>query len=51
MKQSRVLKIATAQTTVDRDIRKNGENIRRLIQLASDAKADLVHFCEGALSG
>lgn len=51
MQQNRLVKIATAQSTVDKDIRKNGENIRRLILAASNAKAGLVHFSEGALSG
>lgn len=49
--KSKILKIATAQTTVRKEISENGENIRRLIQTASDSGADLVLFCEGALSG
>lgn len=51
MTQTKSLIIATAQMTVDKDIRENGKNIRRLIQLSYEMKADLVHFCEGALSG
>lgn len=51
MTKSRLVKIATAQVSVAKDIRNNGQKIRHLIETAASIGADLVHFCEGALSG
>lgn len=51
MENKRFAKVATAQCTVEKDVRANGKNIRRLIHSAKETGADLVHFCEGALSG
>ncbi len=45
------IKIATAQSRVSSDVRKNGIEIRRLIKKAKAQGANLVHFTEGALSG
>ncbi len=43
--------IASAQIVVTADVRENGRQIRALMQKAAAAKARLVHFGEGALSG
>lgn len=43
--------IATAQSEVKSSVHENGIEIRRLIKVAKDKGASLVHFCEGALSG
>lgn len=46
-----ILKIATCQFTVGRDIRRNSRQIYEFLQKASKAEADIVHFSECALSG
>lgn len=43
--------IATAQTKVSRNIKENGQAIRYLIKKSHSKGADIIHFCEGALSG
>jgi len=43
--------LATAQNLVSKDVTENGAEIRRLMQQAKQAGADLIHFGEGALSG
>jgi predicted amidohydrolase len=43
--------IASAQTPITSDVRQNGEHIRAAMEQAAAAKARLVHFAEGALSG
>ena len=43
--------IATAQSVVSGDVRKNGAEIRKLMRRAAKQGARLVHFTEGALSG
>ncbi len=45
------LRIATCQFPVSGDIGKNGSYIRRYIRKAAVERADVVHFCETALSG
>ncbi len=45
------IRIATAQSRITADIRNNGREVRQLLTQASKAKASLVHFPEGALSG
>jgi hypothetical protein len=45
------LTIATAQSFISKDVRENGLEIRRLMKLASQAGARLIHFPEGAMSG
>jgi predicted amidohydrolase len=45
------LTVATAQSFISKDVQENGLEIRRLMQLASQAGARLVHFPEGAMSG
>jgi len=45
------MKIATVQSEVTDQIDRNGKIIRSLIKQAFLKGADLVHFCEGALSG
>ncbi len=45
------LKLATAQSHISKDVSANGHEIRRLMTLAKEQGADLVHFAEGALSG
>lgn len=45
------MKIATVQTHVTENVTKNGSLIRRMIKQAHLRGADIVHFCEGALSG
>src|SRR5581483_2711913 len=47
----RPIKIATAQSHISADVRRNGEEIRRLMRQARDKGAALIHFPEGALSG
>lgn len=44
-------KIATTQSTVSNNIAFNGIEIAGLIRQAKSAGADIIHFCEGALSG
>ncbi len=43
--------LATAQSYISADVRENGREIRRLIELAKHEGADIVHFPEGAMSG
>ena len=45
------MKIATVQSEVTNQVDKNGVLIRRLIKQSYEKGADIVHFCEGALSG
>lgn len=45
------IKIATAQSSISKDVAANGHEIRRLMRLAKSQGADLIHFAEGALSG
>lgn len=45
------IKIATAQSIVSRSVEQNGIEIRKLIKRGYLKGADIVHFCEGALSG
>jgi predicted amidohydrolase len=45
------LKIATVQSEISPDIRRNGRMVRRLLTRAAAAGARLAHFPEGALSG
>jgi len=46
-----ILKIATCQFAVGRDIRRNSRQICEFLRRAKKAKADIVHFSECALSG
>jgi len=46
-----IIKIATAQSRVEKSIEKNGNEIRKLIKRAKSKGVKIVHFCEGALSG
>lgn len=46
-----VLKVATAQFAVSSDIAGNLAAVERLMRQARAANADVVHFCEAALSG
>ena len=46
-----MIKVATAQSRISKDVEKNGQEIRRLMQQAANEGAGLVHFTEGALSG
>jgi predicted amidohydrolase len=46
-----VFPIATVQSIVTSDVRKNGRHIRDLMSSASEAGCRLAHFPEGALSG
>jgi predicted amidohydrolase len=46
-----VLKIATCQFAVGKDIRRNARQICEFLHKAKKAKADIVHFSECALSG
>lgn len=43
--------IAIAQASITLDVRQNGQHIRTLMEQAAAAKARVVHFSEGALSG
>ena len=45
------LKVATSQFPVSSDIAKNTRYVIRQMRLAKKKGADVVHFCEGALSG
>ena len=45
------LVVATSQFPVSADIRRNTRYVLRQLQVAHDRGADVVHFCEGALSG
>lgn len=47
----RCLKVATCQFAVGRYIKRNSQQIRKFLQRARKAKADIVHFSECALSG
>ena len=51
MSKNGVLKIATCQFPVGRQIKQNSQAISGLIHEAHKAKADVVHFSECALSG
>ena len=46
-----VIKIATCQFAVGRNITRNSERIREFLRKAAKNKADIVHFSECALSG
>ena len=46
-----VLKAATCQLPVSKDILSNAEYIKKFIKEAAENKADIVHFSEAALSG
>jgi len=46
-----ILKIATCQFAVGKDIRRNARQIWEFLRRARKAKADIVHFSECALSG
>jgi predicted amidohydrolase len=48
---SNILKVATCQFPVSADVNANAEHVKKYIQQAAANKADIVHFCEGALSG
>lgn len=50
-KAAEALTIATCQFPVSADIRKNGKYIQDQIAQAAEEQADIVHFCESALSG
>jgi len=43
--------LATAQSYISADVRENGRELRRLIELAKQEGADIVHFPEAAMSG
>jgi predicted amidohydrolase len=43
--------VATAQSFISKDIRENGSEVRRLMTVAAQAGADLIHFPEAAMSG
>lgn len=43
--------VATAQSRISADVRRNGRHIRALMRRARAAGADLIHFPEGAASG
>lgn len=43
--------LATTQSKVYHSVERNGIEIRRLIRKSKSQGADIVHFCEGALSG
>jgi predicted amidohydrolase len=45
------LKIATCQFAVGRSVKRNSREICELLYRAKKGKADIVHFCECALSG
>ena len=45
------IKIATAQSRVEKSIEENGIEIRKLLKKGKSKGAKIVHFCEGALSG
>ena len=44
-------RIAVAQPTATPDVRENGRSVRRMMRLAKEQEARLVHFPEGHLSG
>jgi len=46
-----MLKVATCQFAVGKSIKRNSQQIQKLLQRAHKAKADIVHFPECALSG
>jgi len=45
-----MLKIATCQFAARRSIQRNAQQIRKFLQQARRAKADIVHFSECTLS-
>lgn len=45
------IKIATAQSKVEKSVEQNGIEIRKLLKKGKLKGAKIVHFCEGALSG
>lgn len=45
------LTIAVGQLDISKNVRENGHEIRRLMTLAKEQGADLIHFPEGAISG
>ena len=45
------IKIATAQSFISRDVRRNGLEVRKLMRQASKEGSQLVHFAEVAISG
>lgn len=49
--QQESIRIAMVQSSITRDVRANGAEIRRMMALAAQAGAALVQFPEGALSG
>lgn len=46
-----MIKVATAQSHIDKDVKKNGAEICTLMNQAAQEGADLIHFPEGVLSG
>jgi predicted amidohydrolase len=46
-----IVKVATCQFAVGREIRRNARQICEFLRRAKKAKADIVHFSECALSG
>ena len=50
-KKKQKLKIATTQFPVSADLRRNAKYIKKMIRQAGANKADIVQFCEAALSG
>ncbi|MBT3601538.1 MAG: carbon-nitrogen hydrolase family protein [Candidatus Latescibacteria bacterium] len=46
-----MIKVATAQSHIDKDVKANGTEICTLMEQATKEGADLIHFPEGALSG
>ncbi len=46
-----MLKIATCQFRVSESVKRNSKNICAFLRKAKKARADIVHFSEGALSG
>ena len=48
---TRPIVLATAQSLITPDIRANGTEIRRLMELARAQGADVIHFPEAAMSG
>jgi predicted amidohydrolase len=48
---SKTLKVATTQFPVSEDIESNAKYIKQYIKEAAANKADIIQFCEGALTG
>lgn len=46
-----MIRIATAQSYIDSDVHKNGQEVRRLMARAYRSQAQLIHFPEAAMSG